>query len=123
MSQSGDTSLERGTDMKELRLREYGTRAILADIPAKDLNKWCDQAGYLPHSKTARGYIVIKCTTPPSQPLPVQQQQARDGALIDAMRVELRRRLADRNTKGYWGVNARAWAHKLVRDIRKLEGE
>lgn len=42
---------------------------------------------------------------------------------IDAMRVELRRRLADRNTKGYWGVNARAWAHKLVRDIRKLEGE
>lgn len=32
--------------------------------------------------------------------------------------VELRRRLADRNAPGYWGVNARAWAAKLIRELK-----
>lgn len=30
--------------------------------------------------------------------------------------AELRRRLKDRNKPGYWGANARAWAHKILRE-------
>ena len=36
----------------------------------------------------------------------------------DDLRVELRRRWADRNVPGYWGVNARAWIRHHIAHIR-----
>lgn len=37
---------------------------------------------------------------------------------LDERVAELKRRLADRNAPGYWGCNARAWAHKIIRELR-----
>ena len=36
--------------------------------------------------------------------------------------AELRRRLKDRNAPGYWGVNARAWAKKILREHKNPGG-
>lgn len=38
----------------------------------------------------------------------------------EEMIAELHRRLKDRNIPGYWGCNARAWAHKIIRELRQL---
>jgi hypothetical protein len=44
-----------------IKLKDYATRNILAEIKAKDLNKWCDENGYLPHHKVGKStWIVIK---------------------------------------------------------------
>lgn len=42
-----------------ITIREYATGKTLAEISAKDLNKWCAAHGYLPHHKFARGWVVI----------------------------------------------------------------
>jgi hypothetical protein len=46
--------------MKTTKLFDYRTKALIAEIPAKDFNKWCDANGYLPHHKVGSGWVVIK---------------------------------------------------------------
>jgi len=43
-----------------IRIIDYRTRQVLATIPARDLSKWCNENKALPHSKTARGWLVIR---------------------------------------------------------------
>lgn len=42
-----------------IKLISYRTRKELAVIAAKDLNKWCDENGYLPHHQFKGGWVVI----------------------------------------------------------------
>lgn len=42
-----------------IKLTDHSTGKLLAEIPAKDLNKWCDANGKLPHHKTRTGWAVI----------------------------------------------------------------
>ena len=44
---------------KMIPIFQHGTGVVLAKIPAKDLNAWCDAYGYLPHQKIAGGWMVI----------------------------------------------------------------
>jgi len=53
--------------------------------------------------------------------IPAKQKSVRvpmDAATL----AELRRRLKDRNAPGYWGVNARAWAKKILREHKNPGG-
>ncbi len=43
-----------------IKVYEHGTNKQIAEVAAKDFNKWCDQNGYLPHSKRGTGWVVIK---------------------------------------------------------------
>lgn len=42
-----------------IKLIKHGTNEIIATIAAKDLGKWCEANGYLPHHKFAGGWVVI----------------------------------------------------------------
>lgn len=45
---------------KTTKLYDYRTKSLIAEINAKELNKWCDANGYLPHHKVSGGWVVIK---------------------------------------------------------------
>ncbi len=48
------------TPMETTKLFDYRTKALIAEILVKDLNKFCDEHGYLPHHKVGSNWVVIK---------------------------------------------------------------